>query len=317
MILPYDTIITKIVDTTGLSKSDIESKINQKLRDLQDLISKEGAAHIIANELNVKLFDVSNKTLKINQVQAGLNSVNLVGKIVTIYDIKTFQKEARQGRIGSLTLGDETGTIRIVIWDEKLIDLTKDMKQGDVLKLANGYSKQNINGFKEVHLGSKSQITINPENESIGEVKLNNTAIKKQISELVDGDFVELFGTIVQVFEPRYYNACPACNKKVIPQGDLFSCSEHGNVLPKQVPILNVFFDDGSGNIRAVLFRDQAEKLLGGKTNLEEIKKEVLGKQVILRGKATRNEMFNRSEFMVNHVEEPKPENMIAELEKM
>src|SRR3989338_1667093 len=115
----------------------------QRLNDLQDLISKEGAAHIIANELNVKLFDImsASKSLKVNQVQAGLNSVNLLAKILNINEIKTFQKESRQGRIGSLFVGDETGTIRIVIWDETLISLIKDMKQGDIIKINNAYSK--------------------------------------------------------------------------------------------------------------------------------------------------------------------------------
>lgn len=314
MILDYETIVNKIIDTTGLSRTDIESKIKIKMGELQDLISKEGAAHIIANELNVKLFDGTNKTLKIKQIQAGLNSVNTLGKVININDIRTYQKAGRQGRIGSIFMGDETGSIRVVIWDEKLIDLIKEIKQGDILKISNAYSKQN-NNFKEIHLGSKSQLIINPENETIGELNLNqNTANKKTIKDLVADEFVEVFGTIVQVFDPKYYNSCPVCNKKVLPQGDLFNCQEHGNVPPKQVPILNIFFDDGTGNIRAVLFRDQAAKLMNNKTNIEDLKREVLGKQLILKGRVTSNEMFNRMELVVSNLEEPNPETVVSEI---
>ncbi len=316
MILGYNTIINKIVETTGLSKQDIEEKINKKLIELQDLISKEGAAHIVANELNVKLFDGTNKTLKIKQVEVGLNSVNVLGKVINVNEIKSFQKKDKQGRIGSLFMGDETGSIRIVIWDEKLIDLTKEIKEGDIVKVNNAYSKQNNNGFKELHLGSKSQLIINPENETIGEVKLNTTK-RKQIKDLNEEEFVEILGTVVQIFEPKHYNACPVCNRKVFQQGEIFNCQEHGNVPPKQVPIVNIFFDDGTGNIRAVLFRDQATKLLSNKENFEDIKKEVLGKQLLLRGKVTKNEMFNRIELVVNNLEEPKPEALIAEIENM
>ena len=316
MILGYETIINKIIDTTGLSRQDIEVKINQKLKDLQDLISREGAAHIIANELNVKLFDNLNRSLKVNQVEAGLNSVNLIAKVINIYEIKTFHKENRQGRIGSILVGDETGAIRLVIWDDKLIELIKDIKQGDILKINNSYSKQNNNGFKELHLGSKSQIIINPENETIQEVKINSSSNRKQINDVNENEFVELFGTIVQVFEPKYYNSCNVCNKKLMQEGELFKCPEHGNVPPKKVPILNIFFDDGTGNIRAVLFRDQAEKLILNKTNFEEIKKEVLGKQLILKGKINKNELFNRLEIVVNNIEEPKPEIILAEMQK-
>src|SRR3989344_4799072 len=316
MILDYTTIINKIMETTGLSKQDIEEKVDKKLTELQDLISREGAAHIVANELSVKLFDGTNKTLKIKEVRAGLNSVNVLGKIVNINEIRTFQKNNRQGRIGSLLLGDETGTIRIVIWDEKLIDLIKDMRQGDVLKISNAYSKEN-NGFRELHLGSKSQLLINPENETVAEVKLTQKSARKQIKDIAPDEFVEILGTVVQIFEPKHYNACPVCNKKILPQGEVFNCQEHGQVPPKQVPIVNIFFDDGTGNLRAVLFRDQATKLLAEKQSFEDIKKEVLGKQLLLRGKVTKHEMFNRIELVVNNLEEPKPEAIIAEIENM
>ncbi len=313
MILDYETIISRITSSTNLPKVEIEQKVRQKLIDYQDLISKEGAAHMIANEFNVKLFDNSNKILKIKQIQQGLNSLSLVGKVVTINDTRSFQKNGRQGRIGSLLLGDETGTVRTVIWDEKLIDLIKEINAGDILKIVNAYSKEN-NGYKEIHLGSKSQLLINPENETVGEVRLGSAATRKQIKDLQENESVEVLGTIVQVFEPKSYNACPVCSKKVMPQGEVFTCAEHGNVPPKQIPILNIFFDDGTGNIRAVLFRDQATKLIGDKS-YEELKKESLGKQLILRGRVTKNELFNRIELAAYFVEEAQPEKVLAELE--
>ena len=317
MILDYETIIKKIVDSASVSRIEVEEKIKKKLSDLQDLISKEGAAHIIANELNVKLFDtISTKNLKINQIQVGINSINLVGKVVTVYDVKSFQKNDKQGRIGSMLVGDETGTIRVVIWDENLISLMKDIKEGNIIKINNSYSKQNNNGFKELHLGNRSQIILSPENETIGEIKIGSSMKKKVISELTEEGNVEVLGTIVQIFEPKYYNSCPVCNKKVMPQEDTFNCQEHGKVQPKPTPILNIYLDDGTGNIRAVLFRDQASKIINGKTLFEEIKKENLGKQLILRGKVTNNTMFSRFELVVNSIEEPKPEEILAELEK-
>lgn len=316
MILPYEATIKKIADTKKISQEEVEKKIKEKLTQLQDLISKEGAAHIVANELGVRLFDDKPQTLKIDQVQAGLNSINIIAKILKINDIRTFTKKDRTGRIGSLLVGDETGTIRIVIWDEKLIDLIKDMKEQDIIKLGNGYSKLN-NNFKEVHLGSKSQLIINPEGETVGEIKVTKPQVpRKQIKDLQPGDFVELLGTVVQVFEPRYYDSCPVCNKKVFPQGDKFNCAEHGDVPANKTPILNIFFDDGTGNIRAVLFRDQAAKLIDNKEKLEEIKKEALGKQLLIKGKVTKNEMFDRIELVVNNLEEPKPEEILAELEE-
>lgn len=314
MILDYQTILNKITSSTGLSREEVEGKIQQKTSEFQDLISKEGAAHMIANELDVKLFDNTNKTLKIKQITPGLNSINILGKVLNEPSVRAYQKNGRQGRIGSVTIGDETGTTRLVIWDEKLIDLLKEIHEGHILKINNAYVKQN-NNFKEIHVGGKSQLLINPENETIEDVKISIISNRKQIQDLGENEFVEILGTIVQVFEPKYYNACPVCNRKAIPQGELFVCAEHGNVPQKQVPILNIFFDDGTGSIRAVLFRDQVTKLTNNKLVLEEIKKEVLGRQLILRGKVNKNEMFNRIELTVNSFEEAQPEKLIEELE--
>lgn len=316
MMMDYETIISKIIDSNRISRGEVEEKVQEKLAAMQDLISREGAAHMVANELNVRLFDNTNKTLKISQLQQGLNSVNIICKVTKVNEVRTFNKNNRQGRVGSLVVGDETGSTRVVVWDENIISLFKDIKEGDILKISNAYVKQN-SSLKEIHLGGKAQLLINPENESIDEVKVTvlSSHAKKNIVDLKENEFVELIGTVVQIFEPRSYNSCPVCSKKVVQQDDKFFCQEHNVVPAKQIPIVNIFLDDGTGNIRAVLFRDNAVKLLNEKVSFEDIKKEVLGRQLIVKGKVNKNEMFNRLEFMVNSFEEAEPQRLIEELE--
>ncbi len=316
MILDYQTIIQKIIDSSGLEKKDIEEKIKQKLAEMQDLITKEGAAHIIANEMNIRLFDSTDKNLKISQIRPGLSSVNILCKVIRIFDIREYNKNNRSGRIGSLLVGDETGTARIVIWDEKLIDLTKEINEGDIIKVSNTYIKNN-NNSQEIHLGNRAQLLINPENETVDDVKITivSTSPRKKIEELQPNEFAEVAATIVQIFEPRYYNACPVCSKKVMPEADFYVCQEHKRVPANQVPILNVYLDDGTGTIRAVFFRDNASKIMNGKTMVEDIKKDVLGKHIIAKGKVNKNDMFGRVEFAVNSFQEADPEKLIEEIE--
>ena len=151
MILKYEDIIGKILSSTSLPRDQIESKIEQKLKDLHDLISREGAAHIVANELSVKLFDNTimepGKALKIREVKPGLNSVNLIARVMTIYDTKEFKTDKRQGRIGSFLAGDETGSTRIVVWDEKIISEMKELQEGNIVKINNAYSKINNKNY--------------------------------------------------------------------------------------------------------------------------------------------------------------------------
>lgn len=315
----YEVIVSKIISATALSKEEIEQKIQKKINDLQDLISRNGAAHIVANELGVKLFDLTPHTLKIADILPGMQSITITAKVLENYGAKSFQSSSRQGRVLSLMLGDETGTIRASIWDEAIISQLEVIKNGDIVKISNAYSKQNtLNSlFKDLHLGNRAQIAINPEGIKIEAVKLNlrANAPRKQILDLAENEFVEIIGTIVQVFEPHSYSACPVCNKKVISDSAGTSCAEHGAVAPKQAFILNAFIDDGSSNIRVAFFRDLAEKLINSQTNIELLKKELLGKQFIIRGKTILNQMFNRLEFNANSLEEAEPSKLIAEIE--
>ncbi len=327
--LTYGEIISRIKEEKNISEEEITSRIKQKLVQLSDLISKEGAAHIVANELGVRLLDVS-KDMKIGKILTGMNNVSLVGKVVKINEVIKFNKNGREGTVVSLLLGDDTGIARVVFWDANHIKKIEDneIKDGCVLKITNGYVKNN-NGYREVHLGSRAGLEINPngvEVEVKGDMSYDFEA--KKISELKLGDAgVGIVGTVVQIFEPRFYEACAKCGKKLESGADGSECKEHGKVEQQLVPIVNFFIDDGTDNIRAVAFRNQAEallettkdELLRARDNAEEfskIKDRSLGKQLRIVGRVVRNDFFDRTEIMVQMVMEVNPEELIKEIEK-
>ncbi|MBI2499484.1 hypothetical protein HYV88_04550 [Candidatus Woesearchaeota archaeon] len=324
----YEEIISKIKEEKNLSNEEIEYKIKEKLTKLSDLISKEGAAHIVANELGVKLFDIT-RELKVNRLLTGMNNVVIKGKVIQLNPIVEFKKENREGRVGSFVLGDDTGIIRVALWDTNHIKLIEDnkIKEGSVLKLKNGYVKSN-GIFKELHVGNKGDVEIDSSGEDI---EVNNRQsfdfARKKISELNENDNgVGVLGTIVQIFEPRFYEACPQCSKKLEMSDGKFSCKTHGSVSEVLVPILNLFLDDGTDNIRVVAFRNQVERLLNLSSekikelkdkpeNFDKIREELLGKQLVIIGKVNKNEMFGRKELMVQRVIEITPDELIKELE--
>jgi ssDNA-binding replication factor A large subunit len=233
----------------------------------------------------------------------------------------SFNKNGRAGKVVNFSISDETGNIRIVVWDEPIInEFEKGMfKVGDIVKLKNGYSRDN-RGFVEVHLGSDSQIIVNPEGEKLGEVvssQGNFSYNKKILEEVQEGEFVSVLGTVVQIFEPRFFNVCSKCNRKV---DESFNCKEHGKVEPKKNSVLNFFFDDGSSNIRVVSFGDVSKGLFDfDEQDMDNYsldlfnvwRKEALGKQVFIEGKINKNEMFNRLEFMARNIKEADPVELL------
>lgn len=327
--IPLQEIIYKIKEKTALSEDEINQKIDDKLVQLSGLISKQGAGHIIANELKVNLFENLAGELQIKNLLPGMRNIETKGRVQRIFEVRDFQSKNRAGKVGSIMIGDETGTIKVVFWHSKA-DFISQLKENDVLSLTDGYVRENL-GRKEIHLNDRSKILINPAGVTIGEVK-KFTSIRKKITELKENDTdIEILGTIVQVFDIRFFEVCPQCNKRARAYQDGFLCEEHQKVTPAYSYVLNLVLDDGSlpdGNIRVVLFRQQAQRLIG-KTNeeiliykdaittFEEVKNQLLGTIVKFIGKVNKNQMMDRVEFVSQLVfPNPDPEDEIKRLEK-
>ena len=322
--IPYEQIIEKITKESNISEQDITEKINAKMKQLSGLVSKEGAAHIVANELGIKLLEATSGKLQIKNIVPGMRSVEAVGKVLQTYGLREFTTNDRQGKVASMMVGDETGKIRIVMWGSQAESIDK-IKSGDVIKVMGCYVKEN-NGFNELHLNERSQLMINPEGEKV-EVKETGTE-RKSISKLTENDSaVEILATIVQIFEPRFFEVCPKCSKRAKAEEGSFVCPEHNQVEPDFSYVLNLVVDDGTENIRTVFFRDSMEKLLkktkqevlqykDNPQSFEEMKTELLGNIIKAQGRVKKNLFFDRIEFVANEVStDPDPEDEIKRLD--
>lgn len=304
--IPLANIISRIKEKTNLPDEEINALIDQKLASLSGLISREGAAHIIANELGIKLLEQSYGKLQISNILAGMRSVELIGKVQQIYGIRQFQTGQRQGQVASLLVADKTGSMRIVLWGNHA-DTAAKIKEGDTVKVINGYVREN-QGRKELHMNDRSQIIINPEGEII---ELTAESQQRQISQLKEGEEnVQLTATIVQSFEPHFFEVCPQCGKRL----QELQCPTHSAVAPDWSYVMNLFMDDGTESIRAVLFKQQAEELLGiskeefmrykdSLQDFQEISTKLPSTQIKVHGRVTKNKIFDRNEFIVQKVE--------------
>ena len=96
-------------------------------------------------------------------------------------------------------------------------------------------------------------------------------------------------------------------------------------MMPDYSYLVNVFLDDGTENMRVVLFRNQAERLLSkskeqmvafraSPETFEPLKTELLGEQFRFIGRAKKNTFFDRLEFIANQVHKAVAEEEIAKL---
>ena len=166
--IPYDEMLQRMEQKAGLSRAQIEEKIGAKLKQLAGLISKEGAAHIVANELGVKLLENSGK---IKDIYAGMRSVEFSAKVQTVYPLNTFaRQDGTEGKVASCMVADETGVTRLVGWGDQAEVLSK-LEPNTIIKVSGGMAKESNRGYTEIHVNEKSHVVVNPAGVALGEVK--------------------------------------------------------------------------------------------------------------------------------------------------
>jgi replication factor A1 len=103
--------------------------------------------------------EVTERAQQIKDIKDGAGDLNLTGKVLEISDTRTFQrKDGTAGKVGNLQLGDSTGTIRVVLWDEKT-DVLTGIKCGDSIDVINGYARENGFSHKvELQIGNQGII---------------------------------------------------------------------------------------------------------------------------------------------------------------
>jgi replication factor A1 len=309
----YEMLVDKISRAAALAKEEVERKIEAKKAKLSGLISKEGAAQIVAAELGVNF---ENEMFKVSELIPGMKKVNLVGKIINIFPVREYNKNGRQGKIGSFILADETGSLRAVLWDTNHISLIEkdEIKLDDVVEVRNATMREH-----EMHLTSFSEIK--KSSVAIENVKRDRNFSEKCIKDIQENQPVKFRATIVQFFPPRFFHVCPECGKKAVQGAEGFDCQAHGRVQAKERAILNLVVDDGTESIRVVLFSEQINKLtkeedLREPEKLSLIREDILGTEVFITGTAKKNQLFNNIEMGVSDISRVDVEKLVAELEK-
>jgi len=138
----YQKLVEKISSISGLSIEEIDRRVEGKRAKLSGLVSKEGAAQIVAAEQGIN-FD--KERLKISELAQGMKRANVLGKVIEVLPVREYDKNGRQGKIGKLKIADESSTALVVFWDTNHISLIEEGKiiNGSVIEISNGNVRNN------------------------------------------------------------------------------------------------------------------------------------------------------------------------------
>ncbi len=199
-------IVEIISVEAGLGKEEIHQLINSKMDELGDFVTELGAAHIVAREMGVDLSSEPSTPVQtlmnIDQLAAAdITNVNVLGRILRIYDpLKFKKKDGNEGLLLSAFVEDKTSKIRVVFWDQKASELLQsNCKNGDPIRIFNGYTRSGRDGSIELHLGLRSQLQIRPsgiKDEDLPELKQTFTKIIDVTANEID---VSVIGKVTQI----------------------------------------------------------------------------------------------------------------------
>ena len=214
-----------------ISEKDFLQRIQDKVETMGGLCDETMAAMLVANELGFS--EVGRDKVKIENIAAESGQVNFVAKVISVFDAKEFTRnDGTIGRVGNLIVGDETGKIRVTLWDN-MADLIKadKVKVGQTLQIS-GYVKQGYTGV-EVNVGNNGVLTESDE-------EIDVAAGNQKINDIKDGmGDLNLTGKILEVSEIRSFRKKDGSSGKV------------GNLL----------LGDSTGTIRVTLWDEKTELL--------------------------------------------------------
>ena len=202
---------TNLIDDLDLSEGDSIKILGaqSRVRNGEVSLSHSWIGRIVKGDFDVP--EYQENVLKLGDAHE-IRNVTLVGLVSKVYDTITFERDdGSTGKVKSMELEDDTGAIRVTLWNE---DTDMDVKKGDILKIIGGniefddYSGTNY----RVNTNWNSKLIINPPidqklKDVLSEVGKYIKPVK--ISDLNniedDGEEVDIIGRVVNLYEPNEF----------------------------------------------------------------------------------------------------------------
>lgn len=323
-----EKIVERIVDETELDEDEIKEEVEEKMEEFEGLVSEEGAIHLVAKDQGIEIAEAADQDLKIENIVPEMRKVNLQARVVSITDANTFERDdGDEGKVQNVVLGDDTGTIRLTLWDEQT-EIAEKVEEGDAISVSGAYTVEDNRENAELRLGDEAQVKMADEDE-VPEVQTRGGGETSQVDirEIVsENASYEISGMVMDVYTSNpFYRVDPESGDTVREDDDGNYVTDDGEEVeePENRLAISCVVDDGTDNIRVVLFRDQARKLLeieeetekeGDKDAVEDAAEEVIGKQIRVEGRARYNDYFGTIELLGNEFEELETDGQIEEL---
>jgi len=212
---------TEILDYLDLNEGDSVKILGAmgRTRDGEVSLTHSWVGRVMKGE-----FDLPEYTETVQKIGDAheMRDVTVIGVISKIYDAITFIRDDEStGQVRSLEMEDDTGSIRITLWNE---DANMDLKKGDIIKIIGGnieFDEYSGTDYR-INTNWNSKIIINPEIDSKLKNQLKECGkylkpLKIADIHLMDdeGEEIDVVGRVVNLYEPSEFNRDDGTTGKV------------------------------------------------------------------------------------------------------
>ncbi|MGC9514300.1 OB-fold nucleic acid binding domain-containing protein [Methanocrinis sp.] len=218
-----------------ISPQEFEQKVEEKVQLMGELCDRRTAAMLVAREFG-------EVELKIDRVRPETGKVTFVGKILSVSEVHEFPRsDGSVGRVANLAIGDETGTVRVVLWDELVEPVARGELAVDQTFRIRGFTREGYFG---------TEVTVDRGGLEEVEVEIQARVEPFKISEIrADMGDINILARVVDAGVVREFARRDGSAGKV----------------------RSVTLGDDSGKIRLTLWNEKAEMDLREGESLEVI----------------------------------------------
>jgi replication factor A1 len=111
-----------------ITREEFDRRVEEKIASCGDLVDELTAAILVVQECG-------RHHVKISGLSAKSSLFSFFGKVIGKQPLKEFTRaDGEKGIVGTLVVGDETGVVNVVLWDEKAMAL-EEISCGEVLEI--------------------------------------------------------------------------------------------------------------------------------------------------------------------------------------
>jgi ssDNA-binding replication factor A large subunit len=225
--VPMSSLMGVIEDTyadldADITEEEFRAAVEEKAEDMGGFADNETAAQIVAHELG------KSKANMITDIDPEMSDVEFAAKVTSIGDLRTFERDDSEGYVLNVECADETGRVRISLWDEDATAGDEELEAGQVLRIK-GTPKEGYNGLEV----SATRVKNDPDTEI--DVTISETDTIDGLS-LGQSD-ITLAGKVLAVEPVRTFSRDDGSEGRVS----------------------NLVLGDDTGRVRATLWDEQAD----------------------------------------------------------